>query len=104
MNKFKRLQLAGTLVIASPAILVGLAVMAFYFPSYPEEDLAESIQASAPEAVKADTVIVLKEVEKVAPPAPVVKKPVAVPPPPPPPPPVIKDTAKKVTAELDTAK
>jgi len=103
MNKFKRLQLAGTLVLASPAILAGLAVIAFYFPSYPEEDLAESIQASAPEAVKADTVIVLKEVEKIAPPAPVVKKPVAVPPPPPPPP-VIKDTVKKVTAELDTTK
>jgi hypothetical protein len=76
--------------------------MAFYFPSYPQEDLAESIEASAPEAVKADTVIVVKEVEKVAPPAPVVKKPVAVPPPPPPP--VVKDTVKKVTAELDTAK
>lgn len=103
MNKFKRLQLAGTLVIASPAILVGLAVIAFYFPNYPEEDLAESIQASAPEAVKADTVIVLKEVEKVAPPAPVVKKPVVVTPPPPPPP-VIKDTVRKVTAELDTTK
>jgi len=103
MNKFKRLQLTGTLVLASPAILVSLAVMAFYFPSYPQEDLAESIEASAPEAVKADTVIVVKEVEKVVPPAPVVKKPVAVPPPPPPPP-VIKDTVKKVTAELDTTK
>lgn len=103
MNKFKRLQLAGTLVLASPAILVGLAVMAFYFPSYPQEDLAESIQASAPEAVKADTVIVVKEIEKVAPPAPVVKKPVAIPVPAPTPP-VIKDTVKKVTAELDTIK
>ena len=100
MNKFKRLQLTGTLVLASPAILVSLAVMAFYFPSYPQEDLAESIEASAPEAVKADTVIVVKEVEKVAPPAPVVKKSV----PPPPPPPIVKDTVKKVTAELDTAK
>ena len=101
MNKFKRLQLTGTLVLASPAILVSLAVMAFYFPSYPQEDLAESIEASAPEAVKADTVIVVKEVEKIVPPAPVFKKSV---PPPPPPPPIVKDTVKKVTAELDTAK
>jgi hypothetical protein len=102
MNKFKRLQLAGTLVLTSPALLVSLAVIAFYFPSYPQEDLAETIQASAPEAVKADTVIIVKEIEKVAPPAPVIKKPIAVPPPPPPP--IVKDTVKKVTVELDTTK
>jgi hypothetical protein len=102
MNKFKRLQLAGTLVLTSPALLVSLAVIAFCFPSYPQEDLAETIQASAPEAVKADTVIIVKEIEKVAPPAPVIKKPIAVPPPPPPP--IVKDTVKKVTVELDTTK
>lgn len=102
MNKFKRLQLAGALVLASPVILVVLAVNIFYISTMHQEEVTEVVEAKAP---KADSVIVLKEVEKVAPPAPVVKKPVIVPvPAPAPTPPVIKDTVKKVTAELDTAK
>ena len=102
MNKFKRLQLTGALVLTSPVILVALAVNIFYISTMHQEEVVEVVEVKAP---KADSVIVLKEVEKVAPPAPVVKKPVVVPvPAPAPTPPVIKDTVKKVTAELDTAK
>ena len=102
MNKFKRLQLTGALVLTSPVILVGLAANIFYISTMHQEEVTEVVEAKAP---KADSVIVLKEVEKVAPSAPVVKKPVVVPvPAPAPTPPVIKDTVKKVTAELDTTK
>lgn len=102
MNKFKQLQLAGTLIVLTPVILVAGAVGIYNFPESVEVEVVEVEDAKAP---KADTVIVVKEVEKVAPPAPVVKKPVVVPvPAPTPTPPVIKDTVKKVTVELDTAK
>ena len=103
MNKFKQLQLAGTLIVLTPVILVAGAVGIYNFPESVEVEVVEVEDAKAP---KADTVVVVKEVEKVAPPAPVIKKPVAVPPPPPPAPaPVaVKDTVEKVAEKLDTIK
>ena len=104
MNKFKQLQLAGTLIVLTPVILAAVAIGVNILP---ETQKVEVVEAAAPQAPKADTVIVLKEVEKVAPPAPVVKKPVAVPAPPPPPAPApvaVKDTVEKVAVELDTIK
>ena len=104
MNKFKQLQLAGTLIVLTPVILVAGAVGIYNFPESVE---VEEVEAATPQAPKVDTVIVVKEVEKVAPPAPVVKKPVAVPAPPPPPAPApvaVKDTVEKVAVELDTIK
>ena len=101
MNKFKQLQLAGTLIVLTPVILVAGAVIKYNLPE--PQKVVEVEDAKAP---KVDTVIVVKEVEKVVPPAPVIKKPVAVPPPPPPAPaPVaVKDTVEKVAEKLDTIK
>ena len=107
MNKFNRLQLLGTLVVASPVLIVlgGIAIYHTDFSSTKkvEVEIVETV-AVAP---KVDTVVVVKEVPAPAPPpAPVVKKPVAVPPPPPPAPaPVaVKDTVEKVAEKLDTIK
>ena len=103
MNKFKQLQLMGTITVLSP-VLLSAAALAVY--NFPESQPVEVVEVEDVKAPKADTVIVVKEVEKVAPPAPVVKKPVAVPPPPPPAPaPVaVKDTVEKVAEKLDTIK
>ena len=100
MNKFKQLQLAGTLIVLTPVILVAGAVVKY---NLPEPQKVEEVEAAAPQAPKADTVVVVKEVEKVAPPAPVIKKPIAVPAPPPAPV-VVKDTVEKVAEKLDTIK
>jgi hypothetical protein len=98
MNKFKQLQLAGTLIVLTPVLLVAGAVGIYNLPESQEVEVVEEVVLKAP---KADTVIVVKEVEKVAPPVPAVKKPV---PPPPPPPLVVKDTVQKVAEKLDTIK
>ena len=105
MNKFNRLQLLGTLVVASPVLIVlgGIAIYHTDFSSTKkvEVEIVETV-AVAP---KVDTVVVVKEVPAPAPPPPpVVKKPT----PTPAPPTVVKDTAieveLKVAAELDTTK
>ena len=107
MNKFNRLQLLGTLVIISPALLaIGGAVVLTFNTSEKVETEAVTVEVETP---KVDTVTVVKEVPAPAPPpAPVVKKPTPPPSPAPEPPKVVKDTAieveLKVAAELDTTK
>ena len=105
MNKFNRLQLLGTLVVASPVLIVlgGIAIYHTDFSSTKkvEVEIVETV-AVAP---KVDTVVVIKEVPAPAPPPPVVKKPTPPPAPAPEPPKVVKDTViEKVAAELDTTK
>ena len=103
MNKFKHLQLLGTLVVISPALLaIGGAVVLTFNTSKEVETETVTVEVETP---KVDTVVVVKEVAPVAPPAPVVKKPTPPPAPAPEPPKVVKDTAiEKVAAELDTTK
>ena len=108
MNKFNRLQLLGTLVVASP-ILIVLGGIAIYHTDFSSTKRVEvEIVETVAVAPKVDTVVVVKEVAPVAPPAPVVKKPTPPPAPAPEPPKVVKDTAieveLKVAAELDTTK
>ena len=103
MNKFKHLQLLGTLVVISPALLaIGGAVVLTFNTSKEVETETVTVEVETP---KVDTVVVIKEVVPVAPPAPVVKKPTPPPAPAPEPPKIVKDTAiEKVAAELDTTK
>ena len=108
MNKFNRLELLGTLVVASP-ILIVLGGIAIYHTDFSSTKRVEvEIVETVAVAPKVDTVVVVKEVAPVAPPAPVVKKPTPPPAPAPEPPKVVKDTAieveLKVAAELDTTK
>ena len=108
MNKFNRLQLLGTLVVASP-ILIVLGGIAIYHTDFSSTKRVEvEIVETVAVAPKVDTVVVVKEVAPVAPPAPVVKKPTPPPVPAPEPPKVVKDTVieveLKVAAELDTTK
>jgi len=86
MNKFKHLQIVGTLTVLSPIILVIGAILIFWVTS----------------ASKPDIVIVVQETK----PSPVVVKPIPVvkPTPVPLPVPVVKDTVKTVIESLDTAK
>ena len=108
MNKFKYLQTIGTVIVFLPAILaIGGAITYTFGTSKEVETETVTVEIATP---KVDTVVVVKEVAPVAPPAPVVKKlvPVPAPAPAPQPPKVVKDTAieveLKVAAELDTTK
>ena len=104
MNKFKHLQLLGTLIVISPALLaIGGAVVLTFNTSKEVETETVTVEVETP---KVDTVVVVKEVAPVAPPPPpVVKKPTPPPAPAPEPPKIVKDTAiEKVAAELDTTK
>ncbi len=95
MNKFKHLQIVGTLTVLSPIILVIGAILIFWatLASKPEVVEEEVAEVKTP-----DTVVVVQEVK----PAPVVVKPVPVVKPTPVP--VIKDTVKAVVESLDTTK
>ena len=95
MNKFKHLQIVGTLTVLSPIILVIGAALIFWatLASKPEVVVEEVAEIKIP-----DTVVVVQEVK----PTPVVVKPVPVVKPTPVP--VIKDTVKAVVESLDTTK
>ena len=98
MNKFKYLQVVGTITVLSPVILVIGAALVFWASLIsPVETVEEVVEAKQP-----DTTIVIQEVK----PSPVIVKPTPVvkPTPPPPPPPVVKDTVKAVVESLDTTK
>lgn len=100
MNKFKCLQLVGTLTILVPvAIIVGMGVV-YNLPKPPQVIDTTSVPVVF-ELPKTDTVVIVKEILKVSLPTPVIPKPL---PPPVPIPVVIKDTVDKVTPELDSAK
>jgi hypothetical protein len=91
MNKFKYLQLIGTITVFSPIILVVLSVLIFGFgtPTTNETDV------QVVEIKKVDTVSIAQKVEPVVvKPTPTVVKPS----------PIIKDTVKSVVESLDTAK
>jgi hypothetical protein len=98
MNKFKHLQIVGTLTVLSPIILVIGAILIFWATLASKPEVVEEVV----EVEKPDTVIAVQEtklVPVVVKPAPVVK-----PTPVPPPVPVVKDTVKPVVESLDTAK
>jgi len=91
MNKFKHLQLIGTITVFSPIILVVLSVLIFGFgtPSTNEPD------TQVIDIKKVDTVSIVQKVEPVVvKPIPIVVKSS----------PIVKDTAKPVVESLDTAK
>ena len=91
MNKFKYLQLIGTITVFSPIILVVLSVLIFGFgtPTTNETDV------QVVDIKKVDTVSIIQKVEPVVvKPTPTVVKPS----------PIIKDTVKPVVESLDTTK
>ena len=91
MNKFKYLQLIGTITVFSPIILVVLSVLIFGFGTPTTDEPVEQVV----EIKKVDTVPIVQKVEPVVvKPTPIaVKSPL-----------IIKDTAKAVVESLDTAK
>ena len=91
MNKFKYLQLIGTITVFSPIILVVLSVLIFGFGTPTTDEPVEQVV----EIKKVDTVSIAQKVEPVVvkPTSIVVKSP-----------PIIKDTVKTVVESLDTAK
>ena len=91
MNKFKYLQLIGTITVFSPIILVVLSVLIFGFGTPTTDEPVEQVV----EIKKVDIVSIVQKVEPVVvKPTPIVVKS----------PPIIKDTAKTVVESLDTAK
>ena len=94
MNKFKYLQVVGTITVLSPVILVVIATLIFWASLIPSTKVVEEVV----EIKQSDTVVVVQEAK----PAPVVAKPVPVVKPTPVP--VVKDTVKAVVESLDTTK
>ena len=91
MNKFKYLQLIGTITVFSPIILVVLSVLIFGFGTPTTDEPVEQVV----EIKKVDIVSIVQKVEPVVvKPTPIVVKST----------PIIKDTAKTVVESLDTAK
>jgi hypothetical protein len=91
MNKFKYLQLIGTITVFSPIILVVLSVLIFGFGTLTTNETDVQVV----EIKKVDTVSVVQKVEPVVvKPTPIVVKPS----------PIVKDTVKPVVESLDTAK
>ncbi len=104
MNKFKYLQIIGTITVLSPVLLLGTASVIYVLSTSQGVEVVETESD-----VKQDTAKPVKPLILTLPapaPAPVVKKPVPVPPPAPAPEPVkvVKDTVVKPAVELDTAK
>jgi len=96
MNKFKYLQIVGTITVLSPIILVMGAALIFWVSLIPKTETVEVVETEKP-----DTAIVVQETKPiVTKPTPVVKPT----PPPPPPVSVVKDTVKPVVESLDTTK
>jgi len=91
MNKFKHLQLIGTITVFSPIILVVLSILIFGFGTPSTNEPVEQVV----DIKKIDTVSIAQKVEPVVvKPTPIVVKPS----------PIVKDTAKPVVESLDTAK
>ena len=104
MNKFKYLQIVGTITVLSPVLLLGTASVIYVLSTSQGVEVVETESD-----VKQDTAKPVKPLVLALPapaPAPAVKKPVPVPPPAPAPEPakVAKDTVVKPAVELDTAK
>jgi len=99
MNKFKYLQVVGTITVLSPIILVALATLIYVANSSTSVEVEEEVVVVEK---KQDTVKPVVLINQPAPvkPAPVVAKPapvvVATP--------VVKDTVKSVVNTLDTTK
>jgi hypothetical protein len=94
MNKFKHLQIVGTLTVLSPIILVIGAALIFWTTLASKPEVIKEIV----EIEKPDTAVVIQEAK----PAPVVVK--SVPVVKPTPVPIVKDTVKAVAESLDTVK
>jgi len=91
MNKFKYLQLIGTITVFSPIILVVLSILIFGFGTPSTNELVKQVV----DIKKVDTVSIAQNVEPiVVKPTPIVVKPSLI----------VKDTAKPVVESLDTAK
>jgi len=91
MNKFKHLQLIGTITVFSPIILVVLSILIFGFGTPSTNEPVEQVV----DIKKVDTVSIAQKVEPVVvKPTPIVVKPS----------PIVKDTVKPVVESLDTAK
>jgi len=98
MNKFKYLQLVGTLTILIPvAVIAGMGVV-YSLPKTPQAIDTTAVPVVL-ELPKTDTIVIVKEIQKVALPPAIVQKPL-----PTPIPVSIKDTAEKIAVKLDTAK
>jgi len=91
MNKFKYLQLIGTITVFSPIILVVLSVLIFGFGTPTTDEPVEQVV----EIKKVDTVPIVQKVKPVVvKPTPIVVKSSLI----------IKDTTKAVVESLDTVK
>ena len=91
MNKFKYLQLIGTITVFSPIILVVLSVLIFGFGT----STTNEPDAQVVEIKKVDTISIVQKVEPVVvKPTPIVVKSTLI----------IKDTTKAVVESLDTVK
>ena len=90
MNKFKYLQLIGTITVFSPIILVVLSVLIFGFGT----STTDEPDVQVVEIKKVDTVSIVQKVEPVV----VKSTPIVVKSTP-----IIKDTVKTVVESLDTA-
>jgi len=91
MNKFKYLQLIGTITVFSPIILVVLSVLIFGFGTPTTNEPVEQVV----DIKKVDTVSIVQNVEPiVVKSTPIVVKPSLI----------VKDTVKPVVESLDTAK
>jgi hypothetical protein len=97
MNKFKYLQLVGTLTILIPiAVIAGMGVV-YSLPKAPQAIDTTTVPVVL-ELPKTDTVVIVKEIQKIALPPAIIQKPL-----PTPIPVSIKDTAEKIAVKLDTA-
>jgi hypothetical protein len=104
MNKFKYLQIVGTITVLSPILLLGTASVIYVLSTSQGVEVVETESDAKQDTAKPVKPLVLALPAPA--PAPVVKKPVPVPPPAPAPEPakVAKDTVVKPAVELDTAK
>ena len=100
MNKFKSLQIIGTITVLSPIIIAVLAVLIYTANIFASVEVEEEVVVEVEK--KQDTVKPVVLINQPAPvkPAPVVAKPapvvIATP--------VVKDTVKSVVNTLDTTK
>jgi hypothetical protein len=102
MNKFKYLQIIGTVTLFLPAILVIGAIVTYTLST--SEVVEEPTEETAQKPDTAKPVKPLILALPAPPPAPTVKKPTPPPAPAPEPVKVVKDTVVKPAVELDTAK
>ncbi len=105
MNKFKYLQIVGTITVLSPVLLLGTATVIYALSTSQEVEVVETESDVKQDTAKPAKPLILALPAPAAP-APVVKKPAPVPPPAPAPEPVkvVKDTVVKPAVQLDTTK